>query len=69
MQPLNSTLKRYALSSLTTFITTFAIVAAAELSTHTVVWSTTFWLAVGSAGVRAAIKAVIEGFAGAHADA
>lgn len=65
---LNPTTKRYLLSSLTTFVTVGAATLAAQLSSGTIEWTSSFWVAIVIVVVRAGFKAVIEGFATNHAD-
>lgn len=65
------TLKRYLISSTTTFLATFLLtigVAVKTLPLDTTVITATLVLSIIAAGFRAAVKAVVEMLAGAHAD-
>lgn len=67
MQTQISTLERYALSSLTTFITAFVISLGAQLATAPLTASSLGWgtlAAVGYVAVRAGIKAIVEAWYG-----
>lgn len=66
---MNPTLKRYLLSSLTTFITVAAATLSVQLSAGVVQWTWAFWFSVIIVVVRAGIKAVVETFASQTADA
>jgi len=66
---MNTTLKRYALSSTTTFITAAVTTLATQLSVGNIEWTGTFWFAVFAVVIRAGFKAAVEGWAGQHADA
>ena len=58
---MNPTLKRYIVSSLTTFLTTFLSVAALQLqAAGQIELTSTFFLGVAAVAIRAAIKAVVE---------
>lgn len=65
---MQSTLQRYALSSLTTFVTVGAATLAMMISTQQIQWTAAFWLSLGAVVVRAAFKAVVESLFGMHAD-
>lgn len=68
---MNQTLKRYLVSSATTFVTAFLISVGAQINTTQVTPATLGWgivLSIGAAACRAAIKAVIEGFSGTTGD-
>ena len=65
MSPL---LKRYLLSSLTTFLTVGVSTLAVQLSTNAIQWTLAFWLTIGAVVIRAAFKAVVEGLAKQNAD-
>lgn len=64
-----ATIQRYLLSSATTFITSFVGMLALELSSSGIQWTETFWISLLAVAGRAAVKAVVEGYAGQHADA
>ncbi len=66
---MNPTLKRYLLSSVSTFLTVFLGSLSLSIGnwSGTVITSALVWSLVLSAA-RAAIKAVVESFAGQHAD-
>jgi hypothetical protein len=66
---MNPTIKRYILSSITTFVTVFAATVTMHLGSGSILWTTTFWLSLCLVAMRAAVKAVVESFAGTHADA
>lgn len=62
---MNLTLKRYLMSSLTTFITIFLATISIQVSGASgVLWSTTFWFTVALTAFRAAVKGVVEGLGG-----
>ena len=63
-----TTLKRYLLSSLTTFITVGVATLALQLQAGAIQWTWAFWFTIGMVVLRAAGKAVIETLAGVHAD-
>ncbi len=68
---MNQTLKRYLVSSGTTFVTAFLMSVGAQLTTAHITPETLGWgivLSIAAAGFRAAIKAVIEGFSGLTGD-
>jgi hypothetical protein len=68
---MNTTLKRYAVSSATTFVTAFLISVGAQLTTTHITPETLGWgivLSIGVSACRAAIKAVIEAFSGVKGD-
>jgi hypothetical protein len=65
---MNPTLKRYLLSSLTTFLTVGISALAVELSTNSVQWTWTFWLTIAMVVIRAGFKGIVEGLAGNNAD-
>lgn len=63
-----STLERYLISSLTTFITAFSGVLVLQLSSgNGVGFTSAFFLSILTIAARAGIKAVVESFSG-HAD-
>ena len=60
---MNQTLKRYLISSATTFVTAFLISVGAQLTMANISPANLGWgivLSIGAAAFRAAIKAVIE---------
>lgn len=58
---MNSTLRRYLVSSLTTFLTSFLGILALQISAAgTVEFTYAFWFGVITIAARAAIKAVVE---------
>jgi hypothetical protein len=62
--------QRYALSSLTTFLTVAVSTLSAQLAVAgTIQWTGDFWLAILVVVLRAAFKAVVEGLAAKNADA
>lgn len=68
---MNATLKRYLISSTTTFVTAFLISVGAQLATANITPATLGWgiiLSIGAAACRAAVKAVIEAFTGLTGD-
>lgn len=68
---MNPTLKRYLISSLTTFATVFFISVGAQLSSGALSVDNLGWgivLSIGGVAVRAAVKAVIEALAGHTGD-
>lgn len=66
---LNATLKRYLLSSLTTFLGSFCTVVGLQLSAGLPTQLTaTFFYSILAVAIRAGIKAVVEGLASTHAD-
>ncbi len=68
---MNQTLKRYLVSSGTTFVTTFLISIGVQLSATHITPETLGWgvvISVGASALRAAIKAVIEGLSGLTGD-
>ena len=68
---MNATLKRYLVSSTTTFLTAFLISIGAQLATANITPETLGWgiiLSIGAAACRAAIKAVVEGLSGLNGD-
>lgn len=67
----NITIKRYAISSATTFVTTFLISIGAQLALIHVTPETLGWgviISIGATAARAAVKAVIEGISGLQGD-
>lgn len=63
------TLKRYALSSLTSFLTGAFISLGVQFSSGLpIVWTSAFWVGVLIVAARAGVKAVIEYAVGQHAD-
>ena len=63
------TIKRYALSSLSTFVAVGLMTVGQEISAGTpIMWTTAFWLALLMVAARAGVKAVIEGLAQQNAD-
>ena len=63
---MNPTLKRYLVSSITTFTTVFAITVGAQLQAGTITPDNLGWGVVGAVvltAIRAGVKAVIEAFA------
>lgn len=65
---MNPTLKRYVLSSLSTFITVELATVSLQLSAGGIEWTWAFWFSVGMVAFRAGVKAVIEALANQHAD-
>ncbi len=68
---MNATLKRYLISSITTFATVFLISVGAQLAAANLTPDTLGWgivLSVAATAARAAVKAVVESFAGTTAD-
>lgn len=66
---MNPTIKRYVLSSATTFLTSFFGVLAMQLAGGVPADVTgTFVLGLITVAVRAGIKALVESAAGQHAD-
>lgn len=58
---MNPTVKRYIVSSITTFITVFITTAGLFVAAEgTVVWDVSFWSALLVAAARAGVKAVVE---------
>jgi len=57
---MNPTLRRYLLSSLTTFTSVALMTLFIMLETGPVEWTATFWFAVTMTAARAGVKAVIE---------
>ena len=56
-----SVIKKYVVSSLVTFVTTFIFVVAVQIDeSNTIVWEGTFWLSIIGVGLRAGVKAVAE---------
>lgn len=67
---MNDTIKRYLLSSSTTFLTTFFGSLALQLGNgHGLELTGAFLLSLLSVAARAGIKAIVESAAGQHADA
>lgn len=61
---MNPIFKEHLISGAKTFAATFIVAAAAFLSSGIPIeWTHTFWASVLLAGVRAAIKEIIERFA------
>lgn len=60
---------RYVLSSVNTFITVFVTTLGIQLSSGGIAWTGVFWFSVLIVCARAAVKAVMESFAGTTADA
>lgn len=61
---MNPTVKRYLVSSVTTFVTMFIIsIAAFVADAGSVEWTSAFWFAGITTGIRAAFKAVVESLA------
>ncbi len=68
---MNPTLKRYLISSATTFVTAFIISVGAQLTTMQITPETLGWgivASIGATACRAAIKALIEAFSGTTGD-
>ena len=68
---MNATLQRYLVSSATTFVSAFLISVGAQLTLTHITPETLGWgivASVGATAVRAAVKAVIEAFAGTSGD-
>jgi len=63
-----STLQRYALSSVTTFLTVAVSSLAVQLSSGNIMWTGDFWLAIAVVVLRAGFKAVVESFTINNAD-
>ncbi|HLD70785.1 MAG TPA: hypothetical protein VI937_02795 [Negativicutes bacterium] len=62
---MNTTFKRYLISSTTTFVTVFLISVGTELSSAHITPETLGWgivLSIGFTALRTAVKAVIEAF-------
>lgn len=58
---MNDTLKRYLVSSLTTFLTSFLGILALQISAAgTVEFTYAFWFGIIGVAARAAIKAAVE---------
>lgn len=58
---MNDTLKRYLVSSLTTFLTSFFGILALQISAAgTIEFTYAFWFGIATIAARAAIKAVVE---------
>lgn len=58
---MNETLRRYLVSSLTTFLTMFFSVLAMQITAAgSIEFTSAFWIGVLSVAARAAVKAVIE---------
>lgn len=68
MKTIQSTFRRYLLSSLTTFLTAGVTALAMQLSATSIQWTSTFWFAVGAVVARAGFKAVVEAFVKKNAD-
>lgn len=63
------TLKRYALSSVTSFITGAVISLGVQFSAGLpIMWTSAFWIGVLIVAARAGVKAVVEAVAARHAD-
>lgn len=68
---MNSTIKRYLISSTTTFVTAFLISVGSELSSAHINPETLGWgivLSIGFTAIRTAVKVVLETFLGASGD-
>ncbi len=68
---MNPTLKRYLISSTTTFATVFLISVGAQLAMANITPETLGWgivLSIGTTALRAAVKALMESFAGTTGD-
>lgn len=66
---MNPTIKRYLISSVTTFVAAFCIAIAAQLKAGVPMeFTTSVLFAVISVAGRAGVKAVVEAFAGQTAD-
>ena len=68
---MNPTLKRYLVSSATTFTTVFLISVGAQLSLAHITPETLGWgivISIAASAYRAAVKAVIEALAGVTGD-
>ena len=68
---MNSTIKRYLISSATTFVTAFLISVGSELSSTHITPETVGWgvvLSIGFTALRVAVKAVVEAFSGTTGD-
>lgn len=63
-----TTLQRYALSSVTTFLTVAVSSLAVQLSSGAIQWTGDFWLAIAVVVLRAGFKAVVESFMVNNAD-
>jgi hypothetical protein len=57
---MNPTLKRYVLSSLTTFITVGIMTLALMLEAGPIEWTAAFWFAALMTAARAGVKAAVE---------
>lgn len=58
---MNELLKRYAVSSLTTFLTTFLGLIVLQIQAAGIVeFTSAFWLGIVVVAARAAVKAVVE---------
>lgn len=66
---MNPTVKRYLVSSVTTFVTMFLIALGAFVAdAGAVEWTSAFWFAGITTGIRAAFKAVVESLANQHGE-
>lgn len=68
---MNATLKRYLISSATTFITAFLISVGAQLTMAHITPETLGWgivASIGATACRAAVKAVNEAISGSTGD-
>ena len=68
---MNQTLKRYLISSATTFVTAFLISVGAQLTMANISPANLGWgivISIAVAGFRAGVKAVVEGLIGATGD-
>ncbi len=67
----NTTLQRYFISSVTTFVTTFLISIGAQLALVHITPETLGWgivVSIGATACRAAVKAVLEAISGLSGD-
>jgi hypothetical protein len=65
---MQTTIQRYMLSSLTTFLTAFLSALALQLSNGDIVLTGAFLFSILSVAARIGVKAVVEGFAKQNAD-
>ncbi len=68
---MNQTLKRYLISSATTFVTAFLISVGAQLTMANISPSNLGWgivISIAVAGLRAGVKAVMESLTGMTGD-
>lgn len=66
---MNDTVKRYLLSSVSTFVSSALTVLAIQVSSgSTIEWTATWWLAAVLVAARAGVKSVVERMSGTTGD-